>query len=86
MDESVLDKKLSFEMLRLSFFSKLDWSSYIVFSAETVLVRSMKFLSPEVSLCLHRSNIWPCIEYCSHVWAVAPSCNLALLDKSCKNM
>ena len=86
MDESVLDKKFSFKMLRLPFFSKLDWGSYIIFIAETVLVRSMKFLSPEVYLCLHKSNIWPCMEYCCHVWAFAPSCNLELLDRSCKNM
>ena len=24
---------------------------------------------------------WPCMEYCCHVWAGAPSCYLELLDK-----
>ena len=30
MDGSVLEKKLSFKMLGLSFSSKLDWGSYVV--------------------------------------------------------
>ena len=41
----------------------------------------MKFLSPEVALYLYKSTIRPCIEYCCHVWAGAPSCYLELLDK-----
>ena len=28
------------------------------------LIPSMKFYSPEVALCLFKSNIWPCMEYC----------------------
>ena len=28
-----------------------------------------------------KSTIGPCIEYCCHVWAGAPSCYLGLLDK-----
>ena len=46
-----------------------------------LLIRSMKFLYPEVALYLYKSTIWPCIEYCCHVWASAPSCYLELLDK-----
>ena len=45
------------------------------------LIRSMKFLSPEVALYLYKSTIHPCIKYCCHVWARAPSCYLELLDK-----
>ena len=41
----------------------------------------MKFLSPEVALYLCKSTIRPCMEYCCHVWAGAPSCYLELLDK-----
>ena len=41
----------------------------------------MKFLSPEVALYLYKSAIRPCMEYCCHVWAVAPSAYLELLDK-----
>ena len=41
----------------------------------------MKFLSPEVALYLYKSTIHPCMEYCCHVWAGAPSCYLDLLDK-----
>ena len=61
--------------------------SYIVSIAKTAsnkigaLIRSMKFLSPEAALYLYKSTIQPCMEYCCHVWAGAPSCYLDLLDK-----
>ena len=82
-----LRKKTSLKMLGLNFSSKLDWGSYIVSIAKTaskkivVLIRSMKFLSPEVALYLYKSTIRPCLEYCCHVWTGAPSCYLELLDK-----
>ena len=75
MDGFVLEEKISFKMLGLNFSSKLDWGSYIVSIAKTaskkigVLIHSMKFLSPEVALYLYKSTIWPCMEYCCHVWA-----------------
>ena len=87
MDRSVLEEKSSFKMLGLTFSSKLDWGSYIISIAKTAskkigaLIRSMKFLSPEVALYLYKSTIRPCMEYCCHVWAGAPSCYLELLDK-----
>ena len=87
MDGSVLEDKASFKMLGLTFSSKLDWGSYIVSIAKTAskkigaLIRSMRFLSPEVALYLYKSTIRPCMEYCCHVWAGAPSCYLELLDK-----
>ena len=74
-------------MLRLTFLSKLDWGSYIICIAKTVskrigaLIRSIKFLSLEVALYLYKSTIRPCMEYCFHVWAGAPSYYLKLLDK-----
>ena len=87
MDGSVLEEKTSFKMLGLTFSSKLDLGSYIVSIAKTAskkigaLIHSMKFLSPEVALYLYKSTIRPCMEYCCHVWAGAPSCYLELLDK-----
>ena len=74
-------------MLELTFSSKLDWGSYIISIAKTAskkigaLIRSMKFLSPEVALYLYKSTIRPCMEYCCHVWAGVPSSKLDLLDK-----
>ena len=41
----------------------------------------MKFLYPEVSLYIYKSAMRPCMKYCCHVWAGAPSSNLELLDK-----
>ena len=87
MDGSILEEKTSFKMLGLTFSSKLDWSSYIVSIAKTAskkigaLIRSMRFLSSEAALYLYISAIRPCMEYCCHVWAGAPSCYLELLDK-----
>ena len=87
MGGSILEEKSSFKMLGLTFSSKLDRGSYIICIAKTAskkigaLIRSMKFLSPEVALHLYKSTIRPSMEYCSHVWAGAPSCYLDLLDK-----
>ena len=74
-------------MLGVTFSSKLDWSSYIIPIAKTaykktgVLILSKKVLTPEVVLYLYKSTIRPCMEYCCHVWAGAPSCYLEFLDK-----
>ena len=72
MDGSVLAEKSSFKMLGLTYSSKMDWGSYIISIAKTaskrigVLIRSMKVFSPEVALCLCKSTIQPCMEYCCH--------------------
>ena len=74
-------------MLGLTFSSKLDWGSYIMSIAKIAskkieaLIHSMKFLSREVALYLYKSAMRPCMEYCCHVCAGAPSCYLQLLDK-----
>ena len=87
MDGSVLEEKSSFKMLGLTFESKLDLGSYTVSIAKTAskkigaMIHSTKFLSLEVALYLYKSTIQPCMEYCCHVWAGAPSCYLELLDK-----
>ena len=87
INRAVLEKKPSFKMLGLTFSSKLNWDFYIISIAEIAsrkieaLIRSMKFFSPEVSLYLYKSTIRPCMEYCCHVWAGAPSCYLEFLDK-----
>ena len=87
MDGSILEETSSFKMLGLTFSSKLDWGSYIISIDKTAskkigaLIRSMKFLSPEVALYLYKYIIRPCMEYCCHVWAGAPNCYMELLDK-----
>ena len=79
MDGSVIEEKSSFKMLGLTFSSNLDWGSYIISIAKIpsnkigALIRSMKFLFPEVALYLYKSTIHPCMEYCCCVWAGAPS-------------
>ena len=83
---SVLEEKSCFKMLGLTFSSKLNWGSYISIAQTAskkigALIRSMKFLSTEVTFYLQKSTIRPCMEYCCHVWAGAPSCFLELVDK-----
>ena len=83
MDGSVLEENPSFKMLGLTFSSKLDWDSYIISIAKfltkkiVVLIRSMKFLSPELALSINP----PYVHVSCHVWTGAPSSHLELLDK-----
>ena len=86
MDGSVLEEKLSLKILVLTFSSKLNWGSYIIAIAKTVSKKigaliHAKFLCLEVALCIYKSTIHLCMEYCCHVWASVPSCYLELLDK-----
>ena len=65
MDGSVLKEKssFSFKILELTFSSKLNWGFYIIPIAKAIskkivaLIRSVKFLSPEVALYLYKSII-----------------------------
>ena len=60
----------------------LNWIGAVTFSLLIKLpLRKFKFLSPEGALYLYKSSIQPCMEYCCHVWAGAPSCYLELLNK-----
>ena len=65
MDRSALEEKSSFKMLGFTSSSKLDWDSYIISLAKTVskkigaFIRTIKFLSPEVSLYLYISIVHP---------------------------
>ena len=87
-----LEKKSSFKMVWFTFSSKMNWGSYIISIAKNTckkigaLIRSMKFLSPEVALYLYKSPMPSCMEYCFHVWAGAPCCYLKLLDKPQKRI
>ena len=87
IDGFVLEEISSFNMLGLTFSSKLDYGSYIISIAKTAskkigaLIFSMNGLSPEVALYLYKSTIRSCIKYCCLVWTGAPSYFLELLDK-----
>ena len=66
MDESVLEEKSSFKMLVLTFSSKLDWGYNISIAKMAskkfgALIRSVKFLSPDVALYLYKSTY-------AHAW------------------
>ena len=63
MEESVLEEKSPFKMLRLTFSSKLDLGSYIISIAKTAskkigaFICAMKFLALKVALYLYKSTI-----------------------------
>ena len=86
MDRSLLEVKSSFKMLGFTFSSNLDWGSSIIPIANTAskkiaaLTRSMKCLSPEVTLYLYKATIRLCMEYCS-VLGGDTGCYLESLDK-----
>ena len=87
MDGTALAEKSFFKILGLTFSSKLEWGSCIISIAKSAfkkigaLICFMNFLSPEVALYFYKSTIRPCMEYCYHVLAGAPSCYLELLNK-----
>ena len=60
MDGVVLEEKSSFKMLEMTFSSKLDCESYIIFITKTAskkncaLIHSVKFLSLEFALYLYK--------------------------------
>ena len=62
-----LRKNHPFKMLGLTFSYKLDWRSDIISVAKTAskkigaLIRSVKFLFPEVTLYLYKSTMLPCL-------------------------
>ena len=86
MDRSLLEVRSSFKMLGFTFSSNLDWGSSIIPIANTAskkiaaLTRSMKCLSPEVTLYLYKATIRLCMEYCS-VLGGDTGCYLESLDK-----
>ena len=45
------------------------------------VIRSVKFRSSQVAQYFYKSIIRPCMEYCWHVWAGAPSFYLKFLNK-----
>ena len=77
----------SLRLLGLSFSSDLTWTDYIKYIAKSAsikvgsLYRASHYLTPECILHLYKSLIRPCMEYCCHIWAGAPSVVLSLLDK-----
>ena len=79
-DGSVLEEKTSFKMLGLTFSSKLDWDSYIVYIAKTAsrkigaLIRSMKFCLLRllcISINLPYGHVWNAVIMSGLVLIVA---------------
>ena len=67
--------------LLVSILGRLNWFRLTTSKKIEALIRFMRFFSREVALYLYKFTIRPCVEYCCHIWAGAPSCYLGLLDK-----
>ena len=65
----------------VSILGRLNWFRLTTSKKIEALIRFMRFFSREVALYLYKFTIRPCVEYCCHIWAGAPSCYLGLLDK-----
>ena len=80
MDGSVYEEKYSLKILRLTFSSKLDWGSYIIFIAKTAskkigaLIRSMKFLLRLLYISINLPYV--------HVWGTVVTSGLVPLVAS----
>ena len=77
----------SFRLLGLTINKGLTWNQYIEGIAKSAaqkvgsLYRANAYLTPESILYLYKATIRPCMEYCCHLWAGAPSHLLNLLDR-----
>ena len=78
---------LTFRLLSLSLVFHLSWKTHIHSTAKHAsqklgfLSRARGFFPPSQLLTIHKSQIRPSLEYCSHVWGGAPRSSLHLLDK-----
>ena len=77
----------SFTQLGLSISSNVTWKPHINSIAKHAsqklcfLSRDRGYFSPSQLLTIHKSQIRPSLEYCSHVWGGAPKSSLHLLDR-----
>ena len=70
-----------------SISSNLTWKPHINSIAKHAcqklgfLSRARGYFSPSQLLTIHKSQIHPSLEYCSHIWGGAPKSSLHLLDR-----
>ena len=81
MDGSVLEKNQFLRCWDWPSLLSWIWGSCIISIAKTASKKIGALLCSEVALYLYKSTICPCMEYCRHILAGAPSCYLELLDK-----
>ena len=78
MNGMELPEETSFCLFGLTFTRSMNWKPYIQSIAKAgsrkvgSLYRAQHFLTSESILYLYKSTIWPCMEYCSHIWGGAP--------------
>ena len=72
---SILGPHFSF-YASITFFEKRK----TLFQKMEIWICSIKFHSPKFGLCLYKSTMLPCMEYCGHACAVALYCYLDMVD------
>ena len=87
MSGNPLPESSSVKLLGLTLTSDLSWGQYIQSIAKIAarkvgsLYRARSYLSQAAILHIYKSLVRPCMEYCCHLWAGAPSTSLNLLDR-----
>ena len=86
MNGDELDTSASFTQLGLSRSSNLTWKTNIHSPAKHAsqklgfLARASGFFSSSHFLSMYKSQIHPCLEYCSHIWGCVPKSTICYLS------
>ena len=86
MNGNSIAPKDTVSLLGVTITNNHNWHSHVSSIAKSAacklgfLFRSKNYFSAENLLTLYKSQIRPCLEYCSNVWGAAPKTTLAMLD------
>nr|CAH7752359.1 unnamed protein product [Callosobruchus chinensis] len=81
-----LPESHSFKLLGVSFIENMIWHGHVSSIATAAgkkiryLFRARKYFSLSNLLALHKAQIRPSLEYCSHIWGAAAPTTLSILD------
>ena len=79
--------RIGIDLLGLNIDSSLSWNAHIKNVAGTascklgILFSAKRLFTPTQRFTLYKSQVRPCLEYCSHIWGGSSYSSLALLDK-----
>ena len=86
MDGCSITQKETVSLLGVAIANNHNWHTHVSNIAKSAacklgfLFRAKRYFSAENLLTLYKSQIRPCLEYCSNVWGAAPKTTLAMLD------
>nr|CAH7742450.1 unnamed protein product [Callosobruchus chinensis] len=86
MNNQALPRSHSFKLLGVSITENMIWHEHVSSIATAAgkklgyLFRARKYFSPSNLLTLHKAQVRPSLEYCSHIWGAAAPTTLSILD------